>query len=132
MAADHYISIDELMGALPSGDGRVGLDLEADSLYRYAERICLVQVCYGKEVKLIDPLAEESLDPLVDWLGSARIWMHGADYHIWSCWKEVPPQRMPLLMPTVVRRRWGLQRSSEQIPERTTTRSTKRTSLRME
>jgi hypothetical protein len=40
MAADHYISVEELMRALPSGDGRVGLDLEADSLYRYAERIC--------------------------------------------------------------------------------------------
>ena len=94
MAADHYISVDELIGALPSGDGRVGLDLEADSLYRYAERICLVQVCYGKEVKLIDPLAEESLDPLVDWLGSARIWMHGADYDMTLMlgeWKMVPP-----------------------------------------
>ena len=82
------------MGALPSGDGRVGLDLEADSPYRYAERICLVQVCYGKEVKLIDPLAEESLDPLVDWLGSARIWMHGADYDMTLMlgeWKMVPP-----------------------------------------
>jgi ribonuclease D len=59
MAADHYISVEELMRDLPSGDGRVGLDLEADSLYRYAERICLVQVCYGKEVKLIDPLSED-------------------------------------------------------------------------
>ena len=94
MAADHYISVDELIGALPSGDGRVGLDLEANSLYRYSERICLVQVCYGKEVKLIDPLAEESLDPLVDWLGSARIWMHGADYDMTLMlgeWKMVPP-----------------------------------------
>lgn len=94
MAADHYISVEELMGNLPPGDGKVGLDLEADSLYRYAERICLVQVCYGEEVELIDPLAEESLDPLVKWLGSARIWMHGADYDMTLMlreWKMVPP-----------------------------------------
>jgi len=94
MAEDHYISVEELMGNLPPGDGKVGLDLEADSLYRYAERICLVQVCYGKKVELIDPLAEESLDPLVEWLGSARIWMHGADYDMTLMlreWKMVPP-----------------------------------------
>jgi ribonuclease D len=94
MAADHYISVEELMGALPPGDGQVGLDLEADSLYRYAERICLVQVCYGEEVELIDPLAGESLDPLVDWLTSSKIWMHGADYDMTLMlreWNMVPP-----------------------------------------
>lgn len=94
MAADHYINVGELISSLPSGDGKVGLDLEADSLYRYAERICLVQVCYDDEVKLIDPLAGESLDPLVEWLSSARIWMHGADYDMTLMlaeWKMVPP-----------------------------------------
>ena len=58
----------------------VGFDLEADGLHRYQERICLVQMCWGDEVHLIDPLGEADLSPLVDWVGRSQIWMHGADY----------------------------------------------------
>lgn len=79
---------------LPSGAGLVGFDLEADSLYRYAERICLIQVCYGDEVGLIDPLADDSVSPLTEWLRGATIWMHGADYDMSLMMKEwgfVPP-----------------------------------------
>lgn len=82
------------MPLLPTGPGLVGFDLEADSLYRYSERICLVQVCYGEEVALVDPLADASLDPIVEWLKDATIWMHGADYDMALMMKEwnfVPP-----------------------------------------
>ena len=70
------------MGSLPEGDGLVGLDLEADSLYRYSERICLVQVCYGESVELVDPLNGETLEPLVEWLKNARIsrWIQKFSY----------------------------------------------------
>ena len=94
MSKTQYIKVAPLVEALPSGPGLVGLDLEADSLYRHSERICLVQVCFGKEVELIDPLAEESLEPLVHWLKDAKIWMHGADYDMSLMlreWKMVPP-----------------------------------------
>jgi ribonuclease D len=94
MSAEHYTPIQDLVSALPSGDGVVGLDLEADSLYRYSERICLIQVCYADEVKLVDPLDGESMSPLVDWLQDARIWMHGADYDMSLMlreWQMVPP-----------------------------------------
>lgn len=83
-----------LVESLPTAPGSVGLDLEADSLYRHTERICLVQVCYGDEVELIDPLDGQSLEPLVDWLRTAKIWMHGADYDMSLMlreWKMVPP-----------------------------------------
>jgi len=94
MATDYFINADPLVSALPIGDGAVGLDLEADSLYRHAERICLIQVCYGDEVVLVDPLADEPLDSLVDWLTTAKIWMHGADYDISLMhreWQITPP-----------------------------------------
>lgn len=94
MSSDHYTQVAPLVDSLPSSPGSVGLDLEADSLYRHTERICLVQVCYGDEVELIDPLGGESLEPLVDWLRNARIWMHGADYDMSLMlreWKMVPP-----------------------------------------
>ena len=94
MSMDQYTSVQSLMDCLPDGDGLVGLDLEADSLYRYCERICLVQVCYGESVELVDPLNGESMDPLVSWLENAKIWMHGADYDMSLMtreWKMVPP-----------------------------------------
>lgn len=94
MSDSQYIKVDPLVDALPSGSGMVGLDLEADSLYRHSERICLVQVCFGEEVELIDPLADESLERLVEWLKTAKIWMHGADYDMSLMlreWKMVPP-----------------------------------------
>lgn len=94
MPSESYLSVAELMPRLPSGDGQVGLDLEADSLYRYAERICLIQVCYGEEVELIDPLNGQEMAPLVEWLRSAKIWMHGADYDMalmMGEWDLVPP-----------------------------------------
>ena len=82
------------MECLPEGNGLVGLDLEADSLYRYAERICLIQVCYGESVELVDPLRGENMSLLVEWLKTARIWMHGADYDMSLMireWGMVPP-----------------------------------------
>lgn len=60
--------------------GRVVLDLEADSLHRYQEKICLMQ--YGDEegTCLIDPLALEDVRMISHWLEENQIWMHGADY----------------------------------------------------
>ncbi len=89
-----YSTLKPLIKALPIGYGMVGLDLEADSLYRYAERICLIQICFGDEVHLVDPLSGESMEPLVEWLKTARIWMHGADYDMSLMlreWELVPP-----------------------------------------
>ncbi len=94
MSSGQYTQLRPLVKSLPSAPGSVGLDLEADSLYRHSERICLVQVCYGDEVELIDPLDGQSLEPLVEWLKSAKIWMHGADYDLSLMlreWQMVPP-----------------------------------------
>lgn len=94
MASVSYLDVGDLLPRLPGGDGQVGLDLEADSLYRYAERICLIQVCYADQVELVDPLNGQDLDPMVAWLREARIWMHGADYDMSLMlgeWGMIPP-----------------------------------------
>ncbi|MGJ8697153.1 MAG: ribonuclease D [Verrucomicrobiaceae bacterium] len=94
MASTHYFDPLELVASLPNGPGEVGLDLEADSLYRYSERICLVQVCYQDQVALVDPLGDANLEPLVAWIKKASVWMHGADYDMALMIKEwgfVPP-----------------------------------------
>ncbi|MEG0836580.1 MAG: hypothetical protein RR250_05190 [Akkermansia sp.] len=60
--------------------GRVVLDLEADSLHRYHEKICLIQYADESESCMIDPLSIEDMSPFSAWLANATIWMHGADY----------------------------------------------------
>ncbi len=57
----------------------LGLDLEADSLFRYSEKICLVQITDGERGVLVDPL-EKDLSELAAKLLARPIWMHGADY----------------------------------------------------
>lgn len=56
------------------------IDTEADSLHRYRESLCLVQFADRDGCVLIDPLAIEDLSPLADYLATATVWMHGADY----------------------------------------------------
>ncbi len=56
------------------------VDTEADSLYRYSERLCLVQISDGTRHELIDSLAIDDLGILADFLKTSHTWMHGADY----------------------------------------------------
>lgn len=60
--------------------GRTVLDLEADSLHRYHERLCLIQYADELGVEIIDPLAINDMSPFCEWLAGAQVWMHGADY----------------------------------------------------
>lgn len=70
-----------LLDGLVAGPCSVpGIDLEADNLHRYAEQLCLVQVTDGERYELVDPLAIEDLSPLGDYLKTATLWMHGADF----------------------------------------------------
>lgn len=59
---------------------RCVLDLEADSLHRYREKLCLIQYGDAEGVEIIDPLAIEDMRPFAMWLQETRVWMHGADY----------------------------------------------------
>lgn len=61
--------------------GRTVLDLEADSLHRHREKLCLIQYADEEEgVCIIDPLAIEDMSLFTLWLKEADVWMHGADY----------------------------------------------------
>lgn len=57
----------------------LGLDLEADSLHRFHEKICLVQLTDGDKGVLVDPL-ENDVTELAERLLSREVWLHGADY----------------------------------------------------
>jgi ribonuclease D len=64
--------------------GPLAIDTEADSFHRYRERVCLVQVCRGDTVALIDSLALEDLSPMrgVFEDPDLRKVVHGGDYDV--------------------------------------------------
>ncbi len=60
----------------------VAVDTEADSLHAYPEKVCLIQISTTAGDRLIDPLADLSIDPLLDALAGHELIMHGADYDL--------------------------------------------------
>ncbi|MDF1592730.1 MAG: HRDC domain-containing protein [Desulfobacterales bacterium] len=68
----------------------VAFDLEADSMYHYKEKVCLIQMAAGHTVILIDPLAVPDLSPLKPVFANPDIRkvLHGADYDIRSLYRD--------------------------------------------
>ena len=76
------------LGSLPA----LAIDLEADSLYSYYEKICLVQISTPSANVILDPLAaREGLQALGPLLADDRIRkvFHGGDYDIRLLKKDV-------------------------------------------
>lgn len=70
------------------------IDTEADSLHRYKESLCLIQLSAGGENVLIDPLAIDDMQPFAEYLCACEVWMHGADYDMTMIRREygkLPP-----------------------------------------
>ncbi|MFO7783376.1 MAG: HRDC domain-containing protein [Desulfatiglandales bacterium] len=64
----------------------IGFDLEADSLFHFQEKVCLLQFATPERVFLVDPLALDDLSPMAPLFGSEDIVkvLHGADYDLRS------------------------------------------------
>ncbi|MBI4625450.1 MAG: HRDC domain-containing protein [Verrucomicrobia bacterium] len=63
--------------------GEVALDTEADNMYHYGTRICLLQFLVGGKVFLVDVLAPGlKLDPLWKSLAKKHLIMHGSDFDL--------------------------------------------------
>jgi ribonuclease D len=83
----HYQLIDkpDQLGPLHTALDRVtevALDTEADNLFRYRTRVCLLQILAGGEIYLVDLLADLPLDPLWTRLAAKHLIMHGSDYDL--------------------------------------------------
>jgi ribonuclease D len=61
---------------------RLGVDTEADSLHSYREKLCLLQMSFGGEDYLIDPLAGVDFAPLAQALAGKELVLQGADYDL--------------------------------------------------
>jgi len=68
----------------------IGVDLEADSMFHYQEKVCLLQFSTPSRNILVDPLAVKDLSPLAPIFKSPEIRkiFHGADYDIRSLHRD--------------------------------------------
>lgn len=68
----------------------LALDLEADSLHHYREKVCLVQISDRNQTWLIDPLKVSDLSPLAPLLADPErlVILHGGDYDIRSLHRD--------------------------------------------
>ena len=60
----------------------VALDTEADNMFHYRVRVCLLQFLIGKEVFLVDVLSQLDLKPLWTRLSKKHLVMHGSDFDL--------------------------------------------------
>lgn len=61
----------------------IALDTEADNMYHYHNRVCLLQIRWGEEIVLVDTLAPDlDLIPLFRLLERKYLVMHGSDFDL--------------------------------------------------
>jgi ribonuclease D len=96
---DEVISSHEWIETLPRLEGAarileqaeiIGVDLEADSMYHYFEKVCLLQIATESASYVMDPLALRDLSALAPIFSNPRIRkvFHGADYDIRSLYRD--------------------------------------------
>lgn len=73
-----------------AAEAELAIDLEADSLHHYREKVCLLQVSNRRNTWLIDPLAVTDLSPLAAVLANPGLVavFHGGDYDIRSLHRD--------------------------------------------
>jgi ribonuclease D len=72
------------------GETVIAVDLEADSMHRYRERVCLMQLSTSQRTVLIDPLPGADLAPLAGIFAdpAVRKIFHAADYDLRSLYRD--------------------------------------------
>ena len=73
-----------------AGAPELAIDTEANSMYAYRGRICLIQIASAQSVYLLDPLAVADLSSLGAILAESSTTkvMHGSDYDLRSFYRE--------------------------------------------
>jgi len=68
----------------------IGVDLEADSMYHFKEKVCLIQIATPNTTVVIDPLQIKNLSVLKPVFRRADIQkvFHGADYDVRSLYRD--------------------------------------------
>ena len=68
----------------------IGVDLEADSMYHFKEKVCLIQIATKRKNLVLDPLEIQDMSPLQPIFLRRDILkiFHGADYDIRSLYRD--------------------------------------------
>lgn len=74
-------ALGELIGRMGQAE-RVAVDTEADSLYHYFEKVCLIQVSVAGDEYLVDPLCGIDLAPFLAALSDTVVILHDAGYDL--------------------------------------------------
>src|SRR4051812_9541732 len=84
-ATDLDLLVDRL-----SPEKEIGVDVEADSMHHYREKVCLIQVSGPSSDSIIDPLAFGDISSLGRLLGDSRVKkiLHGGDYDVRSLHRD--------------------------------------------
>lgn len=83
----HFMLIDTPAGLAPlyaalDRVDEVAMDTEADNMFHYRTRVCLLQFLVDGEVYLVDLMTPLPLEPLWERLGQKHLIMHGSDFDI--------------------------------------------------
>ncbi len=72
------------------GQLAIAVDLEADSMYHYKEKVCLIQIASKKLNIVIDPLSIKDMSPIAHLFLSRHIKkvFHGSDYDVRSLYRD--------------------------------------------
>jgi ribonuclease D len=86
---DKTIDLQKMIGSVEK-EKAVAVDLEADSMYHYQEKVCLIQIATENASFVIDPLAIKDLAPLKPIFSNPDIKkiFHGADYDVRSLYRD--------------------------------------------
>ena len=80
-----YVDNDVKMGQLVenmAGAGSIAIDTEADSLYHYYQKVCLIQLSFCEQNYIVDPLSEIKLDKFLKVLSHKPLILHDAAYDL--------------------------------------------------
>jgi len=69
----------------------IAVDLEADSMHSFTEKICLIQIAGAKQAYLVDPFLVSDFSPFASILedpGMVKIF-HGSDFDVRSLDREL-------------------------------------------
>jgi ribonuclease D len=82
-------ALDALLKSLRGVDA-LAVDLEADSMFHFQEKVCLIQIAFNSRLFIVDPIRVMDLSPLKPIFENSRVKkvFHGSDYDIRSLFRD--------------------------------------------
>ncbi|MFP4474675.1 MAG: ribonuclease D [Desulfatibacillaceae bacterium] len=107
---DNQNELEKVARELGAQDEIAG-DLEADSMFHYKERVCLLQLSTRDSTWLVDPFAVDSMSPIAPVFADAGIRkiFHGADYDVRCLYRDYAMEINNLFDTQLAARYLGLQ-----------------------